>query len=129
MIKLENGLIINKEERENPDGALKHITELPFFGDKTDYYYESLVSKHVDYDFNAETGIEVTRMIYAVMGLDWYFHSNISELKEDGTLVFELRFLSDNADKCFVIKTDVIEYGFAVAMEFIEQTTEEKLEC
>lgn len=122
-----------KERSENGEQITikgkKYFLELPFFEDETDSYFEELVQKHVDYDFNPKRGIEITRMIYGVMGLDWYFQGNKPEVSDDGSLSFTLKFSDDCSSDLLIVKTDIIEYGFAAAMEFIEQLNKEKELC
>lgn len=104
----------------------KYSLDLPNFGDSTDDYFESLVAKHADYNYNAERGDEITRFNYSVMAMDWYFYSAGMTINDDGSIYFIVEASDDNSNDIIVVKSDVLEYGMAAAMEAISLLNESK---
>lgn len=114
-------IMTEEEKAEKMISGISYSFNIPSCFDKSDEFYESLLDKHLDYKKNPNyKGKEATAILYRFMHYDWFFSSVEDTFEKDGALRYILRFQDEKTNNIILIETDVIEYGYIVALEIMD---------
>ena len=109
-----------KEKSEKIISGTIYSFTIPSCLDNIDGFYELLLDKHLKYKKNpCLKGREASSILYYFMSYDWYFSGVINTFEKDSALRYELKFHDTISCNVIIVETDVIEYGYIVALEIM----------